>query len=227
LVCRKNFEVEEFYNAKLLIEIFGDIMTKIKFCGLTRLEDIEFVNELTPDYIGFVFFEKSRRRVTVKQAAELKKFLDAKILSVGVFVNEKIENVAEICKRGIIDAVQLHGNEDENYIAELRTLTDKIIIKAFKVTNEEILKRAETCTADYVLLDGGAGDGKTFDWQLLKNFPREYFLAGGLTVENVGNAIKFLNPYAVDVSSGIETGGVKDFEKMRKFIRAVGRILND
>jgi len=210
-----------------LIEIFGDIMIKIKFCGLTRLEDIEFVNELTPDYIGFVFAEKSRRSVTVEQAAELKKFLDAKILSVGVFVNENVESVAEICKRGIVDAVQLHGNEDENYIAELRTLTDKFIIKAFKVTSVEDLHRAETCAADYVLLDGGAGDGKTFDWQLLKNFRRKYFLAGGLNVENVRDALKILNPYAVDVSSGIETGGVKDFEKMRKFIRAVGRILND
>jgi len=202
-------------------------MIKIKFCGLTRLEDVEFANKLTPDYIGFVFAEKSRRRVTVEQAAQLRKFLDAKILSVGVFVNENIFNVAEICNRGIIDAIQLHGNEDENYIAELRTLTDKIIIKAFKVTNEEILKHAETCAADYVLLDGGAGDGKTFDWQLLKNFRRKYFLAGGLTVENVRDAIKFLNPYAVDVSSGIETDGVKNFDKMRKFIRAVGRKLND
>ena len=202
-------------------------MTKIKFCGLTRLEDIEFANELTPDYIGFVFAEKSRRRVTVEQAAELKKFLDAKILSVGVFVNEKVESVVEICRRGIIDAVQLHGNEDEKYIAELRSLTDKIIIKAFKVTSEMDLGHAETCTADYVLLDGGAGDGKIFDWRLLKNFRREYFLAGGLNVENVGDALKILKPCAVDVSSGIETGGVKDFEKMRKFIRAVGRILND
>ena len=210
-----------------MIEIFGDIMTKIKFCGLTRLEDIEFANKLLPDYIGFVFAEKSRRRVTVEQAAELKKFLDAKILSVGVFVNEKVESVVEICRRGIIDAVQLHGNEDEIYIAELRALTDKIIIKAFKVTSEIDLRHAETCTADYVLLDGGAGDGKIFDWRLLKNFRREYFLAGGLNVENVGDALKILNPYAVDVSSGIETGGVKDFEKMRKFIRAVGRILND
>lgn len=202
-------------------------MTEIKFCGLTRTADIEFANELAPEYIGFVFAEKSRRRVKIEQAAELKKILNAKILSVGVFVNEKIFNVAEICRRGIIDAVQLHGNEDENYIAELRTLTDKIIIKAFKIKSAEDLKPAENCAADYVLLDGGAGDGKVFDWQLLKNFRRKYFLAGGLTVENVRDAIKILNPFAVDVSSGIETDGVKDFDKMRKFIRAVRSNLND
>ena len=202
-------------------------MTKIKFCGLTRIEDVEFANELLPEFVGFVFYEKSRRYVTVEQAAALKNILDKKISAVGVFVDEKIDTVAEICRRGIIDAVQLHGNEDENYIAKLRTLTDKIIIKAFKVTRDEILKLAATCAADYVLLDGGAGDGKVFDWQLLKNFKREYFLAGGLNVENVSDATKILNPYAVDVSSGIETGGVKDFDKMRKFIRAVGRNLND
>ena len=202
-------------------------MTKIKFCGLTRIEDVEFANELLPEFVGFVFYEKSRRYVTVEQAAELKNILDKKISAAGVFVDEKIDTVAEICRRGIIDAVQLHGNEDDNYIAKLRTLTDKIIIKAFKVKSTDDLKLAENCAADYVLLDGGAGDGKVFDWQLLKNFKREYFLAGGLNVENVGDAVKILNPYAVDVSSGIETNGVKDFDKMRKFIRAVGRNLND
>ena len=218
---------KNFTTLKLSLEICGVVMTKIKFCGLTRIEDIEFANELLPDYVGFVFAEKSRRYVTVEQAAELKNILDKKISAVGVFVDEKIDIVVDICRRGIIDAVQLHGNEDENYIANLREVTSKIIIKAFKVTRDEILKRAETCAADYVLLDGGAGDGKVFDWQLLTNFRRKYFLAGGLNVDNVSDAVKILNPYAVDVSSGIETGGVKDFDKMRKFIRAVGRNLND
>ena len=202
-------------------------MTKIKFCGLMRIEDVEFANELLPEFVGFVFYEKSRRHVTIEQAAALKNILYKKISAVGVFVDEKIDTVAEICRRGIIDAVQLHGNEDENYIARLRTLTDKIIIKAFKVTSTDDLKLAATCAAYYVLLDGGAGDGKVFDWQLLKNFKRKYFLAGGLNVDNVSDAVKILNPYAVDVSSGIETGGVKDFDKMRNFIRAVGRNLND
>ena len=196
-------------------------MTKIKFCGLTRIEDIEVANELTPEFIGFVFAEKSRRYVSIEQADRLKKFLDAKILSVGVFVNADIKFVAEFAERGIINAIQLHGNEDENYIAELRQLTKKIIIKAFKVTNADDLIRAENSTADYVLLDGGAGNGKVFDWRLLKNFHRKYFLAGGLNVENVHDAIKILNPYAVDVSSGIETNNFKDLAKMKKFAEIV------
>lgn len=192
-------------------------MTKIKFCGLTRIEDVEVANELMPEFVGFIFAEKSRRYVSIEQATTLKKILNPKILSVGVFVNADIKFIAEIAKRGIIDAIQLHGVEDKNYIAELRTLTKKIIIKAFKITSAIDLSRAENSTADYVLLDGGAGDGKTFDWHLLKNFPREYFLAGGLNVENVRDAIKLLNPYAVDVSSGIETNGVKDAIKMKNF----------
>ena len=198
-------------------------MTKIKFCGLTRSEDIEVANELMPDYIGFLFVEKSRRRVSIEKAAALKNILNPKILPVGVFVNADIKFIAEIAQREIIDAIQLHGNEDEIYIAALRKLTKKIIIKALKVTNADDLTRAENSTAEYVLLDGGAGDGKTFDWRLLKNFYREYFLAGGLNVKNVRDAIKILNPYAVDVSSGIETGGIKDKNKMRDFISAVRR----
>lgn len=149
-------------------------MTKIKFCGLTRVEDIEVANELTPEFVGFVFAEKSRRYVSIEQAATLKNILSPKILSVGVFVNADIKFIAEIAERRIIDAIQLHGNEDENYIAALRTLTKKIIIKAFKITSDVDLTRAENSTADYILLDGGAGDGKTFDWHLLKNFYREY-----------------------------------------------------
>ena len=196
-------------------------MTKIKFCGLRRIEDVEVANKLTPEFIGFVFAEKSRRYVSIEHATMLKKILNPKILSVGVFVNADIKFIAEIIERGIIDAVQLHGDENENYNSELRTFTKKFIIKAFKVTNATDLIRAENSTADYVLLDGGAGDGKTFDWHLLKNFHREYFLAGGLNVENVRDAIKNLNPYAVDVSSGIETNGVKDEIKMKNFQCAV------
>ncbi len=196
-------------------------MAKIKFCGLTRIEDVEVANELMPEFVGFVFAEKSRRHVSIEQAATLKNILNPKILSVGVFVNADIKFVAEIAKRGIIDAIQLHGNEDEDYIVALKTLTKKIIIQAFKITSAIELSRAENSTADYVLLDGGAGDGKVFDWRLLKNFNREYFLAGGLNVENVRDAIKILNPYAVDVSSGIETNGIKDAVKMKNFQIAV------
>ena len=200
-------------------------MTKVKLCGLTRRTDIEIANELTPDFIGFVFAQKSKRYISPNDAAALKKILHEKIFAVGVFVNEKLETVAEISK--FLDAIQLHGAEDENYISALRTLTNKPLIKAFKIQTAADLKPAESCSADYVLLDGGAGDGKVFDWQLLKNFKRPYFLAGGLTADNVQDAVKILKPYAVDVSSGIESGGVKDAAKMKNFIRAVRGNSND
>ena len=196
-------------------------MTKIKFCGLRRVEDIFMANELLPEYIGFVFAQKSRRYISPEKATELKNILDKKISAVGVFVDEKIETVASFAEKNIIDMIQLHGTEDEKYISELKKFTDKKIIKAFKIKTADDLKLAENFAADYILLDSGAGTGKIFDWEILKNFKQKYFLAGGLTVENISDAIKILKPFAVDVSSGIETEGVKDAEKMRVFVEKV------
>ena len=200
-------------------------MTKVKFCGLRREEDIEAANELRPDYIGFVFAEKSRRAVTRETAARLKSLLSPGIPAVGVFVNAQPETVAYLLEDGIIDLAQLHGQEDADYIARLRALTDRPIIQAFRVRTAEDAKRAEESPADYILLDAGAGDGKTFEWELAGGVGRPYFLAGGLTPENAGEAVARLHPFALDVSSGIETDGWKDPEKMRAFMRAVkGRI---
>ena len=192
-------------------------MTKIKFCGLKTLDDIYYANEICPEYVGFVFAPKSKRYVTPAQAEKIRNALSKKICAVGVFVNEKLSTVAELLNAGIIDAAQLHGNEDDVYIKNLRRLSNKSIIKAFKI------HAAEESLADFILIDAGAGDGKTFDWSLIKNLRREYFLAGGLTPENVGDAIKLLNPFAVDVSSGIETDGKKDFKKMTAFANAIRR----
>ena len=138
-----------------------------------------------------------------------------------MFVNEKIEVISELANKNIIDVIQLHGSEDEKYIDSLRNFTDKKIIQAFKIQTADDLKIAEKSSADFILLDGGAGDGKIFNWQILKNFSRNYFLAGGLNLENVSDAIKFLKPFAVDVSSGIETDGLKDKNKMREFVKIV------
>ena len=190
-------------------------MTRIKFCGLKTLDDIYYSNEICPEYVGFVFASKSKRYVTPAQAEKLRNALSKKICAVGVFVNEKLLTVAELLNAGIIDAAQLHGNEDDVYIKNLRVLSNKPIIKAFKV------HAAEESLADFILIDAGAGDGKIFDWGLIRNLRREYFLAGGLTPENVGDAIKLLKPFAVDVSSGIETDGKKDFSKMKAFADAV------
>ena len=192
-------------------------MTRIKFCGLKTLDDIFFANELLPEYVGFVFAPESKRFITPAQAKKLRGSLDKKICAVGVFVDEKIFVVDELLNAGIIDAAQLHGTEDADYISLLRTLTTKPIIKAVQF---DAIKNFD---ADFLLIDSGKGDGKVFDWNLIKNFEREYFLAGGLNPENVGDAIKFLHPFAVDVSSGIETDGKKDFKKMATFAEVVRR----
>ena len=196
-------------------------MTKIKLCGLSRACDVEEANLLQPDYVGFVFARKSRRCVTPEQASELKKLLWPEIQAVGVFVNETPESVARLLNSGGIDLAQLHGNEDAEYIRRLRSLTGKPLIQAFRVMSKEDLRRAAASMADEILLDAGAGTGTVFDWSLLKNPERRYFLAGGLNPENVREAIRDLHPYGVDVSSGIETDALKDRTKMAAFVAAV------
>ena len=197
-------------------------MTKIKLCGLSRPCDIEAANRLKPSYIGFVFASKSIRYVSIEKAAELKNLLHPSIKAVGVFVRENPETVAGLLRNGTIDIAQLHGGESEDYIRQLRVLTDKPLIKAFRIDTKEDVEAANMSSADYVLLDSGqGGTGEVFDWNLLDKVDRPYFLAGGLNADNVRGAIETLNPYAVDVSSGIETDGHKDNRKMDDFVHAV------
>lgn len=197
-------------------------MTKIKLCGLSRECDIRIANELQPEYIGFVFYKKSRRYVTPERAAELRRLLDPSIQTVGVFVNEEPEIVAGLLGNAVIDIAQLHGGEDVSYVKKLRKLTDKPFIQAFRIRTAEDISNAEKSPADFILLDSGAGGtGTAFDWKLAGQVGRPYFLAGGLDAGNVAEAVKNLAPWAVDVSSGIETEGLKDGEKMRLFVNAV------
>nr|WP_325303049.1 phosphoribosylanthranilate isomerase [uncultured Dysosmobacter sp.] len=196
-------------------------MTKIKLCGLSRTRDILAANQLRPEYIGFVFAPKSSRYISSEQARELKALLSSQIRTVGVFVNEGIDRVEELLNSGVIDLAQLHGSEDADYIRQLRTRTGKPVIQAFRITSEEDVKWAEHSIADHILLDAGAGTGTVFDWSMLRQIRRPYFLAGGLGPENVKGAVERLHPYAVDVSSGIETDGSKDPEKMAAFVTAV------
>lgn len=195
-------------------------MTKIKLCGLTRPEDIRAANALMPDYVGFVFARGSRRCVTPERAAELKALLIPSITAVGVFVNERPERVAELMRGGVIDAAQLHGDEDDEYVARLKRLSGGEVIRAFRVRNAADAARAERSAADRILLDAGAGDGVPLDLDLVAGVEREYFLAGGLDARNVRAAIRMLSPYAVDVSSGIESNGIKDEKKMAAFVAA-------
>lgn len=196
-------------------------MTRIKLCGLTRPEDITAANTLEPDFVGFVFAPKSRRCVTADQAKALRSQLAPSIQAVGVFVDEEPERVAALLEEGVIDLAQLHGREDEDYLKRLRALTSKPIIQAFQIKTPNDLERAQASSADYILLDSGAGTGTAFDWGLLTSVRRPYLLAGGLGSDNVARAIQVLHPWGVDVSSGIETGGVKDFHKMAAFVAAV------
>jgi phosphoribosylanthranilate isomerase len=196
-------------------------MSKIKICGLTRMEDIIAVNENKPAYIGFVFAE-SRRKVSRGQARELRAALDKKIIPVGVFVNEEIENILVLLRDEIIDAIQLHGAEDESYIKELKEKTDAPIIKAVSIQKAGDAQRWENSAADYLLLDHkGGGTGEAFDWNLIGKVDKPFFLAGGLSPENVGEAIKKISPFAVDVSSGVEANKIKCAKKIKNFVEAV------
>ena len=195
--------------------------TELKICGLSRLEDIIAVNRHGADYAGFVFFKKSKRYVDPYKANELIELLRSDIKPVGVFMDEPIDDVVRIARISGVELVQLHGHESEEYVEYIKRTLDRPVIKAFKAGEEGALERAANTSADYVMIDSGAGSGKKFDWSILKDFKREYFLAGGLDAESVGEAISLLEPYAVDVSSGVETDGIKDEKKIAEFIKAV------
>ncbi|MGN1378532.1 MAG: phosphoribosylanthranilate isomerase [Dorea sp.] len=195
--------------------------TKIKICGLISLQDVMYVNDIRPDYIGFVFWPKSRRAVDEAQAEKLRRKLDPSIWAVGVFVNEKPERIIELLNRQIIDLAQLHGDETEEQIEIIKRETGKPVIRAVQIRNrEDLLTRLQT-SADYLLLDSGKGSGETFDWSLIPRIEKPFFLAGGLCPENVEEAVRKFHPYAVDVSSGVETDGKKDQQKIQEFIRRV------
>jgi len=197
-------------------------VSKVKICGLSRPCDIDAVNGEGPDYIGFVF-AKSRRRVDRKTAAMLREKLDPRIKAVGVFVNETVEAVAELVQSGIIDLAQLHGDEDGAYIKRLKERCGCAVIKAVGVGGALPPLPAEP---DYLLFDTlsvpRGGVGKAFDWDVLSGYQGlPYFLAGGLSIDNVSEALKRLSPYCVDVSSGVETDGFKDPLKIKRLIETI------
>lgn len=211
---------------------------KIKFCGLFRRQDIDFANALKPDFVGFIFAENSRRFVDFAFAKSLKSHLDSRIKAVGVFVDSPVNRVIEALSEGIIDAVQLHGSEDNAYISVLKKQMQcdlgiiSPIIKAIKVSNSHTFNASIKSNADFILLDSpNAGSGKAFDWNLLArnlqdsqdfmgDFQTRFFLAGGINTANIHRAIA-LKPFCIDISSGIETEGKKDFAKMQSIINAL------
>lgn len=197
-------------------------MTRIKICGLFRDCDIGFVNEAKPDYCGFIInFPKSHRNVTPDRARTLRGRLDGAVTPVGVFVDQPPETVAALLNDGTISAAQLHGREDDAYIAALRALAPgHPVWKAFRVRTPDDAARAAASTADLVLLDGGQGSGQVFDWSLVSGVKRPFFLAGGLTPDNIPQAIAAVCPYGLDLSSGVETDRRKDREKILAAVAA-------
>ncbi|HCI18729.1 MAG TPA: N-(5'-phosphoribosyl)anthranilate isomerase [Lachnospiraceae bacterium] len=205
---------------------------KVKICGLHREEDICCVNAYLPDYIGFVFYPESKRYVTGEQAQKLKEKLDPRIRAVGVFVNADPDEVIALLQKNIIDIAQLHGQESEEELRKIREQTGKPVIRAVKVTEETNLQEAYQTDADYILLDNGMGSGKPFPWDvILKQLAQEelqekicrkpFFLAGGIDPENMERAAEAFRPYALDLSSSVETDGVKDPEKIRKLMETI------
>ncbi|MDE7243313.1 MAG: phosphoribosylanthranilate isomerase [Oscillospiraceae bacterium] len=195
---------------------------RIKICGLSRPCDIGFVNEAKPDWCGFIInFPRSRRNVSLEQVRELSKKLDPSVVPVGVFVDQPVEFAAAALNRKFIRIAQLHGHEDSSYISALRSLAPGCPVwKAFRVRTAEDLEQAAACSADLVLLDNGYGTGECFNWSLLDSFPRPYLLAGGLTLENIPDAAAQLHPYGIDISSGVETDGFKDRDKILAAVAA-------
>lgn len=199
-------------------------MVKVKICGLRRKEDIEYANELKPDYVGFVF-AKSKRQVEVEQALYLIRLLDKEIKTVGVFVNEPVENALKIAQTLNLDVLQFHGDETQDYIDNFKNFT---VWKAIRIKDKEDLEKTKQFKVNSFVFDTltkneYGGTGKTFNWKVLKGMELNVpiILAGGLNENNVEEAIKIVDPYAVDVSSGVETEGYKDFKKLKSFIEKV------
>ncbi|MCO1603325.1 phosphoribosylanthranilate isomerase [Desulfosporosinus nitroreducens] len=200
-------------------------MTKIKLCGLSRECDIEAVNEAHPDYVGFVFAD-SKRRITPQDAFGLKELLDDKIQTVGVFVDETMEQILDICSIGIVDFIQLHGQENATYIERLQKESGKPVIKAVRVRSREDIKAAERLNCNYLLLDAfsdksAGGTGETFDWKVVDTVQKPFFLAGGLNSRNILQAMSAVKPFGVDISSGVETDGFKDRGKILEIVRLI------
>ena len=203
-------------------------MSRVKICGLKTVEEIRMVNDLLPDYVGFVF-AKSKRQISFSQAIAMKQNLSAKIKSVGVFVNAPKEEVLQAASLGIVDLLQLHGDEDWEYVQQIKAETGLPVIKAIRVRNREDILRGEELHCDYLLLDtyrAGAygGCGEVFDWKLIPMLKKPFFLAGGLNGENVQKAVSRCCPFAVDVSSAVEEQGRKSEEKVRKFLKKVREV---
>ena len=200
-------------------------MTRIKICGLRRMDDVRIVNETRPEMIGFIFDPTRRRYLPPEEAAVLRRALAPGIQAAGVFVNEDEARIRSIAQMVGLDWIQLHGSETDDAVRRLKRETGLPVIRAFRIDSPEDVNRALNSSADLILLDSGAGGtGSAFDWKLIRSISRKFVLAGGLGPENVREAIALTSPFAVDASSGLETEGRKDPDKIRRFVQTIRRI---
>ncbi len=201
-------------------------MTKVKICGITNYEDAMEAARLGADFIGLNFYRKVPRYIKLKEARKIARDTPKKTKKVGIFVNSTLNNIKKISKEIGLDYIQLHGNESPEFCREAKKATKKKIIKAIRVKSRRYLKKVSDFDADFFIFDaykGGhyGGTGKSIDFSLLKGVKEKYFLSGGLNPGNVRKAIKKLNPFVVDVSSGVEKSiGKKDHKKLKAFIEA-------
>lgn len=195
-------------------------MAKIKICGLRREQDIGYVNKVNPDYVGFIMSKGYKR--SVADADGLKSHLSKKIKAVGVFVDEPLYEIEHAISCKVIDIVQLHGKETPEYCSKINAP----VIKTLMPDDFDKVKAYEPYV-DYFLFDSGTGTGKTFDWCKIPKTEKPFFLAGGLSADNLEEAIGKVNPFAVDLSSAVETDGFKDYEKIKKVIEITRRTENE
>lgn len=203
---------------------------KIKICGIRREEDVCYVNEALPDFVGFVFAE-TRRQVTLEQAMHLKQRLKPEIQTVGVFVNAPLLQSVELAQKGVIDVIQLHGDETTDYICSLKSEIDIPILKAVRVKDTDTIRQADELPCEFLLLDAYSkgqygGTGKSFSWELIpEQMKHSFFLAGGLTIENIPEAMDFAATrkkcIGLDVSGGVETNHIKDEKKIKQIVEFV------
>ena len=207
-------------------------MTRVKICGLTNEEDAMLAANLGADYLGFNLVKDSKRKVSIKNLKEIISKLPPFVTPVGVFVNEEIIEIQKTVKKTGLKIVQLHGDESLEYITQLSELVQTPIIKAIKISDEnalniipQYLEKTQYLLLDTFVLDQPGGTGQSFDWELavkVKDYNKPFFLAGGLTPENVAVAIEKIQPFAVDVASGVERlERRKDYDKMKLFIKKV------
>lgn len=197
---------------------------KIKFCGIRRLEDVAFCNELQPEYLGMILSSGFRRTISPETAEQLVKAKSRSIAAVGVFVNETPEHIAQVLKQVPLDVIQLHGSETAEIVSGVRWRTGLPVWKAVQVQTAADIQAARQLGADQLILEGKAGGmGITADWELIAGAKpaQPFLLAGGLTPENVAEAAAMVQPDGVDFSSGIETGGVKDYAKMKRIVTII------